>query len=164
MSLDLPKHWRWRSEPWAPAPTVVFDIDGVLSDASGRQPFLEGPGRKDWKGFFDACDADPLIEEMARLTELIDPSAVVVLLPGRPLRVQQKTLDWLGRHPVRWDLLIMRPSGDYTAATEFKRLSAQQLRARGFDLRLAIEDETRNRDMFREEGVPCIFIDSGYYP
>ena len=164
MSLDIPKHWRWRSDPSPPSPAVVFDIDGVLSDASGRQHFLDASGRKDWKGFFDACDEDPLIEEMARLTELIDPAATVVLLTGRPLRVQQKTLDWLARHPLRWDLLVMRPSGDYSAALEFKRTTIAELRKRDFDVRLAIEDDLRNRDMFREEGVPCIYVDSGYYP
>ncbi len=165
MSLAIPKHWRWRAQPRpGPGPAIVFDIDGVLSDATGRQHFLDGPGPRDWKGFFDACDQDPLIEETARLTELIDPAVTVVLLTGRPLRVQMKTLDWLARHPLRWDLPVMRPSGDYSAALEFKRLTVADLRERGFDPRLAVEDDLRNRDMLREEGVPCIYIDSGYYP
>jgi hypothetical protein len=33
----------------------------------------------------------------------------------------------------------------------------------GFDLRLAFEDDRRNLEMFRAEGVPCIYIHSGYY-
>jgi hypothetical protein len=57
----------------------------------------------------------------------------------------------------------MRPSGDYSAALEFKRSTVTELRGRDFDVRLAVEDDIRNRDMFREEGVPCIYIDSGYY-
>lgn len=57
----------------------------------------------------------------------------------------------------------MRPAGDYSAALEFKRTTIGDLRDRDYDVRLAIEDDTRNCGMFREEGVPCIYIDSGYY-
>ncbi|MFN2506643.1 MAG: hypothetical protein ABR540_20935 [Acidimicrobiales bacterium] len=138
-------------------------MDGVLSDATNRQHFLAGPGRKDWKGFFDACGEDALIEDVARLLEVLDPGVVIVLLTGRPLRVQGSTLDWLKRHAVRWDLLVMRPSGDYTAALEFKRGTVAEIRARGFDLRLAFEDDARNQEMFRAEGLPCIYLRSGYY-
>ncbi len=158
-----PKHWRWRADPSPPGPVVVFDMDGVLSDATGRQHYLDGPGKKDWKGFFEACDEDTLIEEVARLTELLDPAATVVLLTGRPVRVQGKTLDWLARHGVRWDLLVMRPAGDYSASLEFKRETISELRQQGFDVRLAFEDDLRNRDMFRAEGVPCVYVHSGYY-
>ena len=138
-------------------------MDGVLSDASERQHFLAGTGRKDWKGFFDACADDTLIEEVARLIELLDRDLVVVLLTGRPLRVQAQTLEWLERHEPRWDLLVMRPKGSYSAALEFKRHTVRELRERGFDLRLAFEDDVRNQEMFREEGVPCVYLHSGYY-
>ena len=30
-------NWLWREQPLEPGPTVVFDMDGVLSDASSRQ-------------------------------------------------------------------------------------------------------------------------------
>ncbi|MGH9224947.1 MAG: hypothetical protein ACRD2W_14500 [Acidimicrobiales bacterium] len=142
---------------------MIFDIDGVLSDATGRQHFLEGPGRKDWKGFFDACSEDPVIEEVVRLTELLDRDATVVLLTGRPVRVRRLTLDWLTRHGVRWDLLVMRPSGDYGASLDFKRKTIAELRDLGFDLRLAFEDDIRNKQMFQSEGVPCVYLHSGYY-
>jgi len=141
---------------------VVFDIDGVLSDAASRQHFIER-GRRDWRAFFDACGDDPLIEEVARLVELLDPGLRVVLLTGRPQRVQPQTLAWLERYGLRWDLLIMRDVGDYSAAREFKRDTVAQLRAHGFDLRLAFEDDRRNLEMFRSEGVPCLYIHSGYY-
>ena len=33
----------------------------------------------------------------------------------------------------------------------------------GWDVRLAFEDDPRNLAMFRSEGVPCVYIHSGYY-
>jgi hypothetical protein len=142
---------------------VVFDIDGVLSDAATRQHYLDGPGRRDWKGFFDACGEDPLIEEVARLLTLLDDALVVVLLTGRPGRVEPQTRAWLERYELRWDLLIMRDYGDYEAARDFKQRTVGELRAEGLDLRLAFEDDRRNVEMFHGEGVPCIYIHSGYY-
>jgi len=158
-------HWRWRDDELKPGPTVVFDIDGVLSDATGRQHFLEteGGARRDWRGFFDACGEDPVIEEVSRLIELLDRDLLVVLLTGRPDRVRPQTLAWLERYGLRWDLLIMRTYGDYSAAREFKRQTVHELREDGFDLRLAFEDDIRNRDMFHAEKVPCVYIHSGYY-
>jgi len=161
---DLPKHWRWREEaPRPPGPAVIFDMDGVLSDATGRQHYLEGPGRKDWMGFFLACGEDPAIESAVRLAQLLDPEVAVVLLTGRPIRVRRLTRDWLARHGVRWDLLIMRPSGDYGASLAYKRKTIAELRDLGYDVRLAFEDDVRNVEMFQSEGVPCVYLHSGYY-
>lgn len=127
-----------------------------------RQHFLESE-RRDWRGFFDACGGDPLIEEVATLLSLLDPGLRIILLTGRPVRVQPQTLAWLERYELRWDLLIMRNFGDYRAAREFKRLTVHALREAGFDLRLAFEDDRRNLEMFHAEGVPCVYIHSGYY-
>jgi hypothetical protein len=161
----VPDNWRWRSGPIEPGEAVIFDIDGVLSDAAGRQHFLEGGGgrRKDWDGFFEACGDDPLIDEVGRLLELLDPRLQVILLTGRPIWVQPQTVAWLERYRLRWDVLVMRDFGDYAAAREFKRWTVADFRRYGFDLRLAFEDDPRNRDMFHEEGIPCIYIHSGYF-
>src|SRR3974390_1229077 len=162
VSVPAPPNWSWRDGPVAPGRSVVFDIDGVLSDAEGRQHFIER-GRRDWDAFFEACGEDPLVSEVARLLELLAPELVVVLLTGRPLRVRPQTLAWLAHYGLRWDLLVMRDRGDYSQVSTFKRGAVADLRAYGFDLRLAFEDDPRNRDMFHAEGVPCIYIHSGYY-
>ncbi len=158
-------NWTWHPGEGAArrsGPAVVFDIDGVLSDAAGRQHFLER-GRRDWPAFFEACGDDPVIEEIARLLELLDSSLAVILLTGRPLRVQPQTLAWLARYGLRWDLLVMRSRGDYAQVTEFKQLVVDDLRAHGFDLRLAFEDDPSNHAMYVAAGIPCVYIHSGYY-
>jgi hypothetical protein len=164
LSSERWKHdnWCWHGEPVAPGPTVVFDIDGVLSDAAGRQHFIER-GNYDWEAFFEACGDDAIIEEVARLIEVLDKQLVIVLLTGRPIRVQPQTLAWLERYGLRWDLLIMRNWGNYLQVTDFKRVVVRQLREYGLDLRLALEDDPSNHAMFVSEGIPCVYIHSGYY-
>jgi phosphoglycolate phosphatase-like HAD superfamily hydrolase len=160
--MSEPANWRWRAGAVPPGPAVVFDMDGVLSDAASRQHFLEG-SRRDWEGFFEAVGDDLLIDEVARLLELLDRDLRVVLLTGRPVKVQPQTLAWLDRFQLRWDVLIMRDFGDYAAARAFKRAAVAELRGYGFDLRLAFEDDRRNLEMFRAEGIPCVYVHSGYY-
>lgn len=158
----FPAHWRQRPGGCPAGPTVVFDLDGVLSDAATRQHYLTSP-RPDWKGFFAACGDDPLVDEVARLTELLDPDLRLVLLTARPMSVQPQTLAWLERYELRWDMLIMRQTSSYVPSSTFKRETVHELRAAGYDLQLAFEDDRRNVDMFHSEGVPCIYIHSGYY-
>ncbi len=159
---SIPPNWHWRVEPIDPGRAVVFDIDGVLSDATRRQRFLE-QGRRDWDAFFEACGEDPLVEEIGKLLDLLDSDLQVVLLTGRPLRVRPQTVAWLHRYGVRYDLLAMRDHGEYARVTVFKRRTVDELRDFGFDLQLALEDDPENQAMFEAEGVPCIYIHSGYY-
>ena len=141
----------------------MFDLDGVLSDAAGRQRFAEGGKITEWKAFFDACADDPLIAELHQLLVLLDPALRVVLLTARPARVQPETVAWLSRYDVRWDLLVMRNDADHRPAEAFKRESLNAIGAHGFEVLLAFEDDRRNVAMFREAGVPCVYIHSGYY-
>ena len=156
-----PSNWRWRAGP-VEGEVVVFDLDGVLSDARDRQHLLDPPW-PDWRSFFEAAGDDPVIEEVGTLLAAIDSRYPIVLLTARPLRIQPQTLGWLDRNNLRWDLLVMRDMGDYDAAREFKERTAHELRAAAIDPVLAFEDDRRNVDMFRANGIPCVYIHSGYY-
>jgi hypothetical protein len=164
-SPQVRDNWWWREgdgSTFEAGDAVIFDIDGVLSDAAGRQHFIES-GNRDWSAFFEACGDDPVIEEVARLLELLDASLAVILLTGRPLRVQPQTRAWLSRYGLRWDLLVMRDRGDYSQVTSFKQRVVYDLRERGFNLRLALEDDPSNHAMFVAADIPCVYIHSGYY-
>lgn len=162
VKTETPDTWRWRTEPVRGGPTVIVDLDGTLSDAAGRQHFLERP-RRDWERFFDACGDDPVIDEIARLLELLDRDLTVVLLTARPVRIRDITLAWLARYELRWDLLVMHPAQDFRSSPDAKRIAVRQLRDHGLDLRLAFDDDPRNVEMFHAEGIPCVYLHSGYY-
>lgn len=160
--MSIPKNWLWRSDAKMPGRSVVFDVDGVISNANGRQHFVAGESR-DWKGFFAACGDDELIQETARLMSLLSSEVTVILLTARPISVQQTTVDWFDRQGLDWDLLIMRASGDYTASLAFKQQAVRRLKVMGFELVLAFEDDRKNLEMFQNENVPCMYVHSGYY-
>lgn len=157
-----PENWWWKNGPLAPGRAAVFDIDGVLADASHRQHMLRG-ARRNWHAFFEACDRDALIVEVANMAQLLDPAMQIILCTARPSSVAGETLGWLKQHNVRWDLLIMRDYGDYSYARDFKHFTVFELRTYGFDLKMAVEDDPRNKDMFDANGIPCVYIHSGYH-
>ena len=152
----------WRDGPRPPGPAVVVDLDGTLSDVTGRLHHVER-SPKNWDAFFAACGDDPLIDQSARRVELLDGDLTVVLLTARPTKVRAATLAWLARHEVRWDLLVMREERDFRPSHEAKLDAVRALRGVGFDLRLAVDDDPRNAAMFRNEGIPCVELHSGYY-
>ena len=155
-------NWATRDGRLPEGEVVVFDIDGVLADASARQHFLKGV-RPDWDAFFERCNEDPLIEEAARLLHVIDDRYSIVLLTGRPVSVMDATIAWLGRYQLRWNLLIMRDYGDYAAARDFKAREIFGIREAGLVPVLAFEDDSRNVEMFQANGIPCVYMHSGYY-
>jgi phosphoglycolate phosphatase-like HAD superfamily hydrolase len=162
--LEAPDNWTWRDGPTTGRVAAVFDLDGVLSDAAGRQHYLDAStGKRDWRAFFAASGEDPLIEELNRLLSLLDSELFIVLLTARPVTVRPQTLAWLARYDVRWDLLVMRPDREYQPALDFKQAMVARLRQAGLELRIAFEDDRRNVAMFRAAGVPCVYIHSGYY-
>ncbi|MBT3248490.1 MAG: hypothetical protein HN567_03280 [Actinobacteria bacterium] len=149
-------------KPLPPGEVVLVDVDGVLSDASGRQYHLDGP-KKDWLSFFEASTDDPPIMEGVRLVAQLAAKHPVVLVTARPGRLADLTINWMERHGVRWDLLAMRTDGDHGASFEVKRRILAGLRADGYQPILAIDDEAKNLSMYRSEGVPTVYVHSGYY-
>lgn len=140
----------------------MFDLDGVLADAAGRQHLIKRP-KPDWEAFFSASAEDPLVAEVATLLGLLSAELTVVLLTARPARIGEVTVAWLSRHDLRWDLLVMRRDGDYRPANRFKQEAVREIASSGLELKLCFEDDLRNVEMFRAEGIPALYIHSGYY-
>ena len=97
----------------------VFDIDGVLADASHRQHFLQSRP-KDWQAFFSAVGADAPIERGIALARQAQSTGAVVLVSGRPESTRSETAAWMARHGVEHDRLVLRADGDFRSAAVAK--------------------------------------------
>ena len=88
----------------------------------------------------------------------------MILLTARPSWVRERTLEWLNRQDLHWDLLVLRsPEEDMLSAGDYKLASLKELHNRGFGLVLGFEDDPKNVQIFRDFGLPCVYIHSGYY-
>ncbi len=149
----------------AGGPLVIFDLDGVISDASRRQHFLSGE-RKDFRGFFLAAVDDPPLAAGQALAASVSADHTVAILTARPFYVVDNTRSWLAANDVRHDLLILRPQrgeGVHSASADFKRRELHRLWAAGYEVTVALDDDERIIDMYRSEGVFALYIHSGYY-
>ena len=142
---------------------VLVDIDGVLSDASGRQHYLLGEN-KEWWNFFEAAIGDPPIVESIQLVDRLTQNHTVILLTARPKRLTEITVNWMSQNNIRWEALEMRPDDDnYTSSPDVKRKILHSLQSLGYQPKLAIDDDPRNLVMYQTEGIPTVYIHSGYY-
>jgi hypothetical protein len=147
----------------APGPVVLVDIDGVLSDASGRQHYLLGEN-KEWWNFFEAAIGDPPIVESIQLVDRLTQNHTVILLTARPKRLTEITVNWMSQNNIHWDALEMRQDDDiYTSSPDVKREILHSLQSLGYEPTLAIDDDPRNLVMYQTEGIPTVYIHSGYY-
>lgn len=161
--METPENWTWAAEPVAARPCVLVDVDGVIANGWHRQHFLQD-GNRDWKNFFANAFGDAPIDGSIALTQQFHSDTAVVLLTARPHDLHTITVEWIREHGHRWDLLIMRDRNDgRLSSPRFKQRSVQELRERGFEPQLAIDDDQRNIDMFRSEAIPSLYLHSGYY-
>lgn len=154
--------WTWRDEEFDGGRAALVDVDGVIADGEHRQHFLSD-GKKNWQGFFEAAPDDPPLLPGVTLLDLIDDTTLVVLLTARPESIHDETITWLREYDIRWDLLIMRGRRDHGPSPEMKRLAVEELRYAGFEPVWAIDDDRRNITMYEEEGIPALYVHSGYY-
>ena len=160
-----PDNWHFREGAPAGGPLVILDLDGVISNASHRQHFLRG-ARKDFDGFFTAAGLDPPYETGLALAASIADDHAVAVLTARPNYVFDMTRSWLAAHDVRHDLLILRPEsgrGSHGFSADFKRHELSRLRAAGYEVALAVDDDERIIEMYRSEDVFALYVHSGYY-
>lgn len=154
--------WTWRDQVYDSGRVALIDVDGVIADGEHRQHFLSG-AKKNWQGFFKAAPDDPPLLPGVTLLDLIDEGTLVVLLTARPESIHDETVAWLGEYDIRWDLLIMRGRRDHGPSPEMKRLAVEELRYAGFEPVFALDDDQRNITMYDEEGIPALYVHSGYY-
>jgi hypothetical protein len=157
-----PENWCWRSGPISPGKVVIVDIDGTIAHTHDRMKGIEG-NRENWLDFMIGAENDTLIEEVARLLDLLTDEVAVVMLSARPISIRTKTVEWLERYNVRWDLMILRGSISIEKPRNYKRRRTEELRRYGFNPVLALEDDPRNVEMYKEASVPCLYIHSGIH-
>ncbi len=133
---------------------VVVDIDGTLSDLNHRLHFVRD-GKKDWDKFFQEAQNDSINEWCRTLCNSLMASGLTVLLvSGRPKRIEALTRDWLRQNGVLYtELFCVRDDGDHAPDDLLKR---QWLKPWRNKILFIVDDRQRVVDMWREEGLTCL--------
>lgn len=112
--------------------TYVFDLDGTLSDGSGRLHLLPDAANRNnthsWDDFNMAADKDlPILPNIQLMNDLFQFGKRIVILTGRSDVSKTITEKWLWEHGCNFNHLIMRSRDDHRKDTDYKTEKLQEI-------------------------------------
>lgn len=153
---------------------VIADLDGTICDIGHRlhkirpPKYPHGAGEQlepkpDWDGFYELCDFDEPKMPIIRVLQALSQHYPVVIISGRSEIVLVKTQEWLAKHVVPYQHLVMRLKGDFRPDHELKLDALKLLNLAPADILCVIEDRERVVKMWRDLGVTCLQCQDGDY-
>ena len=143
---------------------VIFDLDGTLALIDSRRELsLKDNGKIDWDVFFDPKmisldDPNQPVIDMANM--LSKQGYTIMILSGRSDVTYQATIDWLNKHDIWFDNLIMRPQNHlYKPDNDLKQMWLDSI---GKDnVAMVFDDRQQVVDMWRENGLQVFQVAEG---
>ena len=142
---------------------VIFDLDGTLALIDNRRVIsTKDNGKMDWVKFFDPdmVDLDDPNTPVITMANLLSSQYRIWILSGRSDVTQQATIDWLSKHNVRYDHLVMRPQNLlYMADNDLKQSWLDTI---GKDnVAMVFDDRNQVVDMWRQNGLTTFQVAEG---
>ena len=130
---------------------IIVDIDGTLAHMTNRGPY-------DTSKYADDA-IDPVIRE---LVNYLAHDYIILVTSGRSENFRKVTSDWLDKHHVQFDRLIMRPADDPNGRDDIVKNYLYETRIKGFyNVVLSIDDRDRVVDMWRAKGIKTLQAERG---
>ena len=143
---------------------VIFDLDGTLAIIDSRKEISIGDdGKMDWDTFFNPKmisldDPNQPVIDMANM--LHSQGYTIYILSGRSDVTHQATVDWLNKHNVNYDLLIMRPQNHlYMKDSDLKQMWLDSIGKD--DVAMVFDDRNQVVDMWRQNGLQVFQVADG---
>lgn len=142
--------------------TILFDIDGTLSDAEHRRNFLQGE-KPDWHSFNKDMGNDLPRSDVVDLYQALWQSGryEIILITGRSEEFRGLTEQWFAWNEIPFDRMIMRKTEDCRRDEIVKEELLDQLLEEGKDIGFVVDDRQSVVDMWRRRGITCLQSDVG---
>jgi phosphoglycolate phosphatase-like HAD superfamily hydrolase len=130
---------------------VVFDLDGTLVDVMDYEKHHK---HKNIKFAKEAEEADAIDKNVKQVKKAEKKGKEVVILTARSGHYKKQTKDWLKKHDIKEDKLIMRPSND--SKTPDKDIKEKLLKKEilpKYKVGKAYDDKNKNVKMFKKNGI-----------
>ncbi len=163
-------YWTQKTPEW-----VIFDLDGTLAEIKHRLHLItpttaqekfaaeHGDYRPDWDAFNMACNKDEPKRHIIELLKMCQHyGKSIAIFSGRMETAKERTIEWLQRHEIKYDVLEMRKSKDYRSDTEvkkemfFKHFSQHQIW-------FVVDDRDCVVQLWRDLGLTCFQCSKGDY-
>ena len=142
---------------------VIFDLDGTLALIDKRRDLAtKDNGKMDWDVFFDPknIDLDLPNQPVIQMADLLSTDYRIWILSGRSDVTHQATRDWLNKHGVYYDHLVMRPQNYlYMPDNDLKQMWLDSI---GVDnVAMVFDDRNQVVDMWRKNGLTTFQVADG---
>lgn len=136
---------------------TIFDLDNCLSDDGWRIPRIDWSAGDNFRRYHNYHSLAPF-DSPAHREAFADARrrSAIILLTSRPIHYRAATVEWLNRHHLNFEILLMRNDHDHRHSVEVKRWQLAQLVH--YDLHLddvlaAYDDRPEIVAMYREHGI-----------
>jgi predicted kinase len=135
---------------------VVVDLDGTVADHTHRLGHIQKQP-KDWDSFFKECTDDPPIKGIVELVKhLAEHDHDIIVVTGRSMVCCKETEEWLERHNIPCDMLLMRQTHDKREDTVVKGEIADLLPLH--KVKYVLEDRPRIIKMWQAKGFTTLAV------
>lgn len=139
---------------------VIVDVDGTLCDVSGIRHYVpDGARVRNFEAFHRASAVCPLIPSTLEwVCAHRDAGRTVIVVTSRKRRFEYLTRRWLRKYEVPFDHLLMRADEDQRRDDLVKESILRRIRAQGFDVVAAIDDNPIVIALWEREGIPVTVV------
>ena len=131
-------------------PAIIVDIDGTISDHQHRLHYVEA---KQYDKYYSLCGDDKPKQLIINVVNQYYGDFVIILLTGRPETYRKITELWLAFNKVNYDLLFMRPEGDFRKDCIYKENFYHKFIESKYDVKRCFDDKDSNLNMFKGLGL-----------
>jgi hypothetical protein len=125
---------------------IICDLDGTLALLNGRSPYDAS-----------TCENDILNSVVASLIK----DKLVLLVSGREDKYREQTINFLDKHQIIYEKLIMRETGDFRKDSIIKK-EIFDTQIRGFyNIDFVLDDRNQVVEMWRQLGLTCLQVAEG---
>jgi FMN phosphatase YigB (HAD superfamily) len=135
---------------------LILDMDGTLCDVSSVRHYVTGES-KNFDAFHRAslfCPPNDWVKQIAVNIK----GAQRIIVTGRMNRYRPTTSNWLAKHEVPFERLIMRPEGDQRPDYEVKEEILLDKILPYYDVILAVDDNPAVIQVWQEHDIPVVIV------
>lgn len=139
---------------------VLVDVDGTLCDVSGVRHYVQSdPKHRNFDKFHRASALCPAIPStVAWVREHHTAGATVIVVTSRKQHYEHLTRVWLRKWDVPYDRLLLRNNHDERRDDLVKADLLAKIRAEGYEVIAAIDDNPSIIALWESEGIPVTIV------
>ena len=130
---------------------IIFDIDGTLAFKGDR-------GHFDWNKV-DTDHYNSIVGEHIDFHR--SNGRKIILLTGRDISSEEKTIKWLENNNIYYDMLYFRNSGDQRKDFVIKKEIYDNYIKNNYNVHCVYDDRLQVIDMWYSEGIFCFNVNQG---